>query len=516
MNYLATYVQNSLVDENTFRVMPRERSVPPSFAASKHVLPQPFWSNHDQAVECYWRVWELAFKHIRRPTAENGFVANYIDTAFNDNLFMWDSAFILLFARYGSRAFNFQRTLDNLYCKQHPDGFICREIRELDGSDLFHRFDPASTGPNVMPWTEWEYYQVFGDRDRLARVFPVLVAYHQWLRTYRTWPDGSYWTSGWGCGMDNQPRVPVMPRTEAHQTAWWSHGHMTWVDACLQQILSARLLLRMAGVLDRTSEMDDFQAEDEQLSRFVNDRLWDDQTAFYYDRRRDGELSDVKIIGAFWSLLADVVPPDRLAALVAHLENPAEFNRPHRVPTLSADHPDYQADGGYWLGGVWPPTNYMILRGLSKAGYDTLAHDIAMNHLDNVVKVFEKTGTVWENLAPESAAPGNPAKPDFVGWGGLPPTAVLFEYVFGLRPDFERGLLTWDVRLLDDHGVTQYPFGREGLLDLKCLRRRSQSEKPIIEAVSNVALDMHVLWDGGREVLHLEPRSTTGNHRRVQ
>jgi len=37
----------------------------------------------------------------------------------------------------GSRAFDFQRTLDNLYAKQHPDGFICREIVEADGSDLF-------------------------------------------------------------------------------------------------------------------------------------------------------------------------------------------------------------------------------------------------------------------------------------------------------------------------------------------------------------------------------------------
>jgi hypothetical protein len=36
---------------------------------------------------------------------------------------MWDSAFILLFARYGSRAFDFQRTLDNFYAKQHPDGY---------------------------------------------------------------------------------------------------------------------------------------------------------------------------------------------------------------------------------------------------------------------------------------------------------------------------------------------------------------------------------------------------------
>ena len=47
------------------------------------------------------------------------------------------------------------------------------------------------------------------------------------------------------------------------------------------------------------------------------------------------------------------------------------------------------------------------------------ARTIALNHVDNVLQVFQKTGTVWENYAPESAAPGEPAKPDFVGWTGL-------------------------------------------------------------------------------------------------
>jgi hypothetical protein len=335
----------------------------------------------------------------------------------------------------GSRAFDFQRTLDNLYAKQHPDGFICREIVEADGSDLFYRHDPPSTGPNVLPWVEWEHYQTIGDDERLARVFPVLVAYHRWLRAYRTWPDGSYWTCGWGCGMDNQPRTGG-----GVQHAWWYHDHMAWIDTCLQQILSARLLTEMARVLGRRDQVADMEREIEALTALVNERMWDEDTAFYYDRRADGSLSDVKTIGAYWALLADVVPGDRLARFVAHLENEAEFARPHRVPALSADHPAYAADGGYWCGGVWAPTNYMVLRGLTQAGYDDLAHEIGLNHLTRVVQVFEKTGTVWENYAPEMAAPGQ-AQRDFVGWTGLPPVAVLFEYVFDLRPDVPAGRL---------------------------------------------------------------------------
>ena len=85
-----------------------------------------------------------------------------------------------------------------------------------------------------------------------------------------------------------------------------------------------------------------------------------------------------KHIGAYWALLAECVPESRLAAFVAHLENPAEFNRPHRIPALSADDPDFSGMGGYWCGGVWPPTNYMVLKGLGKTGNADLAHQIAV------------------------------------------------------------------------------------------------------------------------------------------
>ena len=183
-------------------------------------------------------MWEIAFRNLRNPTAENGFVSPYIDTAFNGHLFMWDSAFILMFARYGQRAFNFQRTLDNLYGKQHSDGFICREIDEADGTDLFLRIDPPATGPDTLAWSEWEYYTNFGDRERLARVFPALMAYHDWMKRYRTWQDGTYWACGWACGMDNQPRLSVNEKPGApddfRPLEWWDNDKMSWIDACLQ------------------------------------------------------------------------------------------------------------------------------------------------------------------------------------------------------------------------------------------------------------------------------------------
>jgi hypothetical protein len=496
--YIDTHLRESLVEENAFVLMSPEVLPPPSFEAAWDSLPQPFWEGHEGAMDCYRRAWELAFANVRRPEPESGFVASFIDTAFNDCLFMWDSAFILLFARYGRRAFDFQRTLDNLYASQHLDGFICREIGTFDGKDRFERFDAASTGPNVMPWTEWEHYGDTADSDRLGRVFPVLVSYHRWLRRHRTWRDGTYWTSGLGSGMDNQPRFPQRP---AGEVGWPErltyHGHAVWIDACLQQILSADLLSRMADALGRSEEVADLRKERDRLSLMVNERLWNEETAFYHDELADGTHSDVQTIGAFWALLADVVPQERLSSFVEHLVDPKRFGRPHRVPSLSADHPEYDPGGGYWLGGVWPPTNYMVLRGLDRVGYHALAHEISREDLDHVIEVFQQTRTLWENYAPERTAPGNRAKDNFVGWSGLAPVAGLFEYVFGLRADALSGRLLWDVRLLERHGVHGYPFGGDGVLDLSCEARTSAEEKPEIQVRSTVPLELVIRWDGG-------------------
>ena len=517
-----THVTSSWVPENSFiSALPEQKELP-DFSKVRSSLPDPFWDGHSAAIDCYWRAWELAFGNLQQPTRENDFLSNYCDTAFNGNLFMWDSTFITYFGLYARGAFNFQGTLDNFYRKQHTDGFICREISEADGQDTFHRFDPSSTGPDVLAWAEWNYYQKTADHARLEKVFPPLVAYHNWMRAHRTWPDGSYWTTGWGCGMDNLPRV----KGRDHEN--WGHGHLSWVDATFQALLSAKVLLQMAAVLEREDEVADLYDEVEKLTGYANQHLWDDRINFYCDRFPEGALSPVKHIGAYWALIAGCVPNDRISRFIAHLDNPREFNRAHRIPALSADDPDFKSMGGYWCGGVWAPTNYMVLKGLEATGQHDLAHQIARNHLENVTHVFESENfrwegaeqfrnffhledmkfddkhTLWENYAPDFSAPGDHSKPGYVGWSGLPPIAVLLEDVFGLAPDALSNRLTWRVRLLEEHGVHRYPFGSNGLLDLKCNSRKSLDDRPSIEIHSNIPLTLEVIWEGGTELLEVE------------
>jgi hypothetical protein len=325
--------------------------------------------------------------------------------------------------------------------------------------------------------------------------------------------------------MDNLPRVG------ADEHVSWDNGHLTWVDATFQAILSAKILLQIATQLDNGAEVEDLDEEVKRLNNYANRYLWNKESKFYCDRQSNGELLPMKHIGAYWALLAGSVPADRIHGFVAHLDNPSEFKRAHRIPALSADDPNYSPTGGYWCGGVWAPTNFMVLKGLEANQMGELAHEIARNHLDNVVQVFELDDTpwlgadqfrqyfqlndlrfddkhtLWENYAPDVIKPGSHSRPGYVGWTGLPPIAVLFEDVFGLSQDAVSNHLTWNIRLLEDHGIKRYPFGSYGVVDLKCNPRTSQNDRPTIEIHSNVPFILDLIWKGGAESLQIEKES---------
>jgi len=719
----------------------------PTLDAVRSRLPRPHWPANDTAVRCYWRVWELAFDNLtprkvpaeaRSRTRVIGLPFPFADTAFSDCLFLWDSIFILAFARYARRACGlWQGTMDNFYATALQDGFISKELRP-SGHFQYHPHDPCSTGPNLLAWCEWDHYRATGDLSRLADVFWPLVSYHRWTRSHRTWQNGTYWSNGLACGMDNIPRADrtaaagddLFARDAAAGAGagaagsssasagaadvtlhcpWFSHGHMSWVDATAQALLSAECILAMARVLQTArpaggiaiSGVADMASEAERLLAFLQDTAWSPATALFHDVEQNGERTAVRHVGGYWPLLAGAatagaatrvhragntpigepdaaLPSDplatrraaaagaaaaaasspshaRSAAVAAAMEGvpkpppvlPAPYPRPRQrttltlppgvvaaaeaadaaaaaasappragktvrvvaapgrpaaraasaqgrsdsdvgigtdllrdveiiarsgsggsgdaededaaeegaaaaasssqartprpprsppaprpaalpgiassqllalpsarrmaellhdpeafgcavaVPSLARDDPCFDETGGYWRGGVWSPTTYMVLRGLRRAGLTADEHAIALRHCEAVWKVFETTGTVHENYAPVKAAPGRPAKPDFVGWSGLGPVALLIESVFGITVDWPTRTLVWVVRLADEFGIDELPVGPNGVVSLRCAKRSSTTEPPSLTVTTDSPLKLIVRWPAG-------------------
>src|SRR6218665_626603 len=138
-----------------------------------------------------------------------------------------------------------------------------------------------------------------------------------------------------------------------------------------------------------------------------------------------------------------------------------------------------------------------------KLQQDSLAHVIAQNNLDNVVKIYKETGSLWEHYAPELRR-GMGVK-EFVGWTGLVPVSILFEYVFGIRADVPANTIVWDLRLADEHGIENYPFGNTGHLSLLALKRKNASAKPVVKIRSDISLTLELIWSGGQRTIDIVP-----------
>jgi hypothetical protein len=467
----------------------------PKFADLQSQLPSPIYDDNPVLVRLYWKAWELAFHNFYEPAPQSGFVSQFIDAAFNKNIYLWDSCFMTMFCNYAYPLVPGISTLDNFYAKQHEDGEICREIVRDKGIDfgewidhedkpLFSRWGwpssitqitlawfaallgidanapvvytgRANPSPNpkvtldglnhpILAWAELEHYRVTGDKDRLGEVWQPLVHYYAALRLYLRQGNGLYVTD-WA-SMDNSPR-----------NAFLKNGG-TGIDISSEMVLFARQLSEIALMLGKDTEARQYTAEAGQLASTINQAMWDEKRKFYFDLMLDGKRAPVMTIAAYWTLLAGVASSDQAADLVAELKNTQTFGRPNLVPTLAANQAGYDPFGGYWRGSVWAPTVTMIIQGLGKYGYSDLARKVALNHLDLVAHVYEKTGTIWENYSPDHAQQGNLAKSDFVGWSGIGPIMYLLEYAIGLRPDAAHNRLVWQIEPGGRRGCERFRF----------------------------------------------------------
>jgi glycogen debranching enzyme len=215
-------------------------------------------------------------------------------------------------------------------------------------------------------------------------------------------------------------------------------------------------------------------------------------------------------------MLAGITSPDQEAKLIAHLKDPKSFWRQNIFPTLAADQPGYDPSGGYWLGGVWAPTNYAIIRGLARQGHGDFAREATTRYLDEMHKVFKKTGTVWELYAPDMERHGSgsagingehQARPDFVGWTGCGPIAMVIENLLGFDAQGAKGELTWEITRTDRHGIRKLRFG-DITASLVCAKRANPQAEAEITIQSNHPFTLHLRRNGATKSFQIEKGST--------
>lgn len=427
-------------------------------------VPKPILAEHPQWVELYYAAFNIATQKVQYGTYENGFVECYMDEAFSGNIFQWDTNFMMFFGKYSNGQLPSIVSLENFYSAQDSTGWICREIYESNGQPYWPKSGSleanCSINPPLFSWAEWDHFQLTADTNRFKKLihgkslFTVLVDYYQWIKENRQNELGLYWTTSYANGMDRSPRLGTQDVCD--------HASGSWIDISAQQALNALYLAKIAQVLDQDSLKFYFQTEHRELSQRINAILWDKNDGFYYDLDSNLNYYKTRTPASFWTIIAEVADGEQISRLIKeHITNPDEFWTPHHIPTVAKNDPGYRPNGGYWDGAVWAPTTYQTIKGLQRQGYDSLAHVIAKNHIENIEQVYQKDGTIYENYHQESVAKGVHARRDFVGWSGLGPIACLIENVIGLRVDAPNNQITWDLRLKERHGLHGLILGKD-------------------------------------------------------
>ncbi|MBR2948511.1 MAG: hypothetical protein IKC46_01470 [Lachnospiraceae bacterium] len=468
----------------------------------KEVLPHPVLEGHQDWIDLYYKAWELAFTNIE-----------YIDLpGWKDILtcmpgvgiiWQWDSCMMTFITNYSNGTLSAFWNLDNLYRLRRPkDGFMAMAYNIEKEEEQY----PGRINPPLMAWAEWEHYLITGDSSRFEQVLPALEGIYDFIEKNRRREScGLYWFEDSGSsGMDNSPRAGYL--CEALNGSDVCH-----IDLACQQALSAKHLAKICDVLGLEAKAAFYAQEQERICALINRYHWSERSRWYFDFfQRSNPDQKVKFINsktaaAFWTLMCGAAQGERREAVKNHMFDENEFFTKVPFATLSKDDPNYDCTGGYWLGGVWPPTTFAGVRGLCTTGYRELAREAAVKMLTAMCAVDKDPayGSIWECYAPEAYRPataeaGELVRSEFVGWGGLPPITMLIENIIGLEFDAQHNTVNFHLHAREKCGLENMLFNG-GKISVVCTHYEPFKGRTVIETKAQKPFTLVVktkyLWD---------------------
>lgn len=349
----------------------------------------------------------------------------------------WDSAFVAL----GFATFDRDRAwteVETLFKAQWPDGFLPHIVFWQDDAGYFPgpsvwasgRTPPTSgiTQPPVAASVVrrlWDEGDQAAERERLAGLFPKLLAWHRWFHQYRDpqkkgvvvamhpWETGRDNSAEWdvpSSAVDVSQVGEYQRRDTSHldqsmrptkldydrylaivqygRATGWNHGEITAsnpfrvADVGMTMILlrANRDLLALAQVLGESAAEREIQSWLD-LAPAAGDYLWDERLQAYGSRDIiTGAPCGALTSGSFLNFYGDVRHAERDKIMLAHAERIAgKVGR--MVPSLDPDDPRFEPMR-YWRGPVWAVVNYLIGSGFASAGQGDWAERVRTDTRD--------------------------------------------------------------------------------------------------------------------------------------
>jgi putative isomerase len=293
-----------------------------------------------------------------------------------------------------------------IYDFQLDDGFIVDCIYR---DTTINKHNYRNTKPPLSAWAVWNIYKHDGDIDFIREMYPKIVKQHNWWYKFRDYDkdrlceygstDGTLVAAKWESGMDNAVRFDKSKMVKSAQTVFSLNQES--VDLNTYLYAEKLYLAKMAKVVKSEKDITIFTKQADDLKMKIQNQFYDEKTGWFYDTSIDGETF-IAVMGCegWLPLWANVATKEQAEAVINNMINPRFFNTTVPFQTLSASHPSFKPDKGYWRGPNWIDQAYFGVVGLHNYGYHEDAYKATYKLIHNAEGVLSKGTSIRENYHP--------------------------------------------------------------------------------------------------------------------
>ena len=266
-----------------------------------------------------------------------------------------------------------------------------------------------------------------GDYQWVAPVWKELrraITYRENTQYDRKW-ELFFWENAMQSGAVNNAALTNDPK---------DRNAILAADLCTFQLREYKAMGRLAEMLGRKSEAEEYQQKAAHLRAAMLKHLWFAQDVIFFNIRRDNG-NPVRHISysSFVPLIEDVLPPaDARNMIRRYLWNPDHMLASYGLCSLSKQDPSYHNAStidlySNWQGPIWINANYLDYIALNRYGFNDEARELAAKLGRLVLADIHKYGSMHEcydadtgeGLTPTAQQSKDHVFAGFVGWNLL-------------------------------------------------------------------------------------------------
>jgi len=419
-----------------------------------HFYDQDFVDIYDKTwawIQDCWNIGSIEITENPTPTKKSNNINNPIEGKFfayaeSSIIEQTDAIFSSFFLVYSNRIYQAYPTLDIFYERQEPNGAIRSAYNIETGQPVIKENNPEGIGIPLFAWAEFNLYHKTANKKRVKDVLTILHKYMEWIDSKFKCPNGLYKVPLNATNMVNAPKENVVYP----------------MDFNTMVAINVLYMSALADILNDKEASFQYKRQYFSLKTRINGLMWDSDTSFYYDIDENEKHLKVKMVSAYWALLAEIPNEDKAGRLIAKLQDPQFFGTPHPFPSVAVNEPCFDELGQGYRGAVFPHLTFMVIKGLERYQNWDLARECAIRHLYFVLDSMHPEGNghnnkaqLWEAYLPlkEGKAEWKENRAQYLTYTALSTICLTIENIVGLFISLPKKTVDWIIPNLEVMGV---------------------------------------------------------------